>query len=141
MLAAFKAGILAETPENNGITKLCSRVLVKGTRSRTAEQIVDQIESLGGSIGADSGNNSMSVALRVMKPDVATGLELLSDVLLNPDFPRQGNRPREASSRLASIKAEDEEVTTTARNLMRAALYPGHPYSLRLNGSPRRSRN
>ena len=35
----------------------------------------------------------------------------------------------------ASIKAEDEEVTTTARNIMRGALYPGHPYSLRLNGS------
>ncbi len=42
----------------------------------------------------------------------------------------------EKQFQFASLKAEDEEVTTTARNLMRAALYPGHPYSLRLNGSP-----
>ena len=58
MVMAFKAGILAETPENNGITKLCSRVINKGTATRTAEEIASQIESLGGSIGADSGNNS-----------------------------------------------------------------------------------
>jgi zinc protease len=135
MLTAFKAGILAETPENNGITKLCSRVLIKGTETRSAEQIVNQIESLGGTIGCDSGNNSLSVAIRVMKPDLETGLELLSDVLLHPAFPDK-EIALEKQFQIASIKAEDEEVTSTARNLMRAALYPGHPYSLRLNGAP-----
>ena len=43
--AAFKAGLLAETPENNGITQaLLSRVSIKGTKTRTAEQIANQIE-------------------------------------------------------------------------------------------------
>jgi len=135
MLTAFKAGILAEDAGNNGVTKLCARVLLKGTETRTAEQIVDQIESLGGGIGSDSGNNSMSVSIRVMKPDVNAGLELLSDVLLHPVFPEQ-EIALERQFLLASLKAEDEDVTATARNLMRAALYPGHPYSLRLNGNP-----
>jgi zinc protease len=135
MVATFKAGILAENAENNGVTKLCSRVLLKGTKTRAAGQIVDQIESLGGGIGADSGNNSMSVSIRVMKPDVNAGLDLLSDVLLNPIFPEK-EIALECQFQLASLKAEDEDVTATARNLMRAALYPGHPYSLRLNGSP-----
>ncbi len=134
MIAAFKAGILAEKAQDNGVTKLCSRVLIKGTNRRTAEQIVNEIESLGGSIGADSGNNSMSVSLRVMKPDAVTGLELLSDVLLHPAFPER-EIALEKQVQLASIKAEDEEVTSAARNLMRAALYPDHPYSLRLSGS------
>jgi zinc protease len=131
----FKSGLLAETPENNGITKLCSRVLIKGTKTRTAAEIVDQIESLGGGISADAGNNSMSVSMRVMKPDAVTGLGLMADVLLNPAFPDK-EIALEKQFQLASIKAEDEEVTTTARNLMRATLYPGHPYSLRLNGTP-----
>jgi zinc protease len=135
MISVFKAGTLAETAENSGITKLSSRVLIKGTKTRTAEQIVEQIESLGGSISADAGNNSMSASMRVMKPDAATGLELLADVLLNPAFPDK-EIALEKQFQIASIKAEDEEVTTTARNLMRAALYPGHPYSLRLNGTP-----
>ena len=43
---------------------------------------------------------------------------------------------REKQLQLAGIKAEEEEVTTTARNLMRAALYPGHPYSLPAQGTP-----
>jgi zinc protease len=135
MIAVFKAGILAESPGDNGITRLCSRVLVKGTETRTADQIVDEIESLGGGIGADSGNNSISVTVRVMKPDAAAGLELFSDVLLHPTFPEY-EIALEKQFQLASIKAEDEEVTSTARNLMRRNLFPGHPYSLRLNGSP-----
>jgi zinc protease len=135
MTAVFKAGILAETPENNGITKLCSRVLTKGTKTKSAEQIVSQIESLGGSIASDSGNNSLSIAVRVMKPDIGTGLGLLADVLLNPVFPEKEIQT-EKQFQLASLKAEDEEMTSTARNLMRATLYAGHPYALRSNGSP-----
>jgi zinc protease len=135
MIAVFKGGILAETADDNGITKLCSRVLTKGTDSRSAAQIVEEVESLGGSIHSDSGNNSMSVSLRAMKPDAAAGLELLSDVLLHPAFPDK-EIALEKQIQLASIKAEEEEVTATARNLMRKALYPGHPYSMRLNGSP-----
>jgi len=133
-IAVFKAGSLAETPDDNGITKLCSRVLIKGTKTRTAAQIVDQIESLGGGISSDAGNNSMSVSMRVMKPDAATGLELLADVLLNPAFPEK-EIALEKQVQIAGIRAEDEEVTTTARNLMRANLYPGHPYGLRLSGT------
>ena len=56
-------------------------------------------------------------------------------MLLHPAFPEK-EVALEKQIQLASIKAEDEEVTSTARNLMRKALYPGHPYSLRLNGSP-----
>ena len=135
IMAVFKSGLLAETPDNNGITKLSSRVLLKGTKTRTAAEIVEAVESLGGGISSDAGNNSMSVSMRVMKPDAVTGLGLVADVLLNPAFPEK-EIALEKQYQLASIKAEDEEVTTTARNLMRATLYPGHPYSLRLNGNP-----
>ena len=135
MVAAFKAGILAETPSDNGITRLCSRVSIKGTETRTAEEIAGQIESLGGSISSDSGNNSLSISVRVMKPDIETGLELLSDVLLHPVFPEK-EIAVEKQFQAASLQAEDEDMTTAARNLMRSALFPGHPYSLRLNGSP-----
>src|ERR1700719_987324 len=62
MTAAFRGGLLAETPQNNGITRLMSRTLLKGTKTRTAEQISSQIEAVGGSISADAGNNSFSVS-------------------------------------------------------------------------------
>src|SRR5437764_8295203 len=48
--ALFRSGLLAETPKTNGITRLTARVLLKGTKTRTAEQIANQIEAIGGSI-------------------------------------------------------------------------------------------
>lgn len=134
-VAVFKAGLLAETPEDNGITRLFSKTLLKGTKNRTAEQIADEIEAVGGGIGSDAGNNSTSVSVRVMKPDLKTGLEILADVLINPIFPEKAVE-REKNVQLAGIKAEDEEMTSVARNLLRAKLFPGHPYGLRNSGSP-----
>src|SRR5215467_7857237 len=63
--AVFRSGLLAETSQTNGITRLTARVLLKGTKTRTAEQIADQIEAIGGSISSDAGNNSMSVSVHV----------------------------------------------------------------------------
>ncbi len=134
MVACFKAGMLAETPQNNGITKVCARVMTKGTESRTGEQIANTIESVGGSIGSDAGNNSFSVSVKVMQPDTKLGLEILSDVLLRPNFPEQ-QIEREKQIQLASIKSEEEEMTTVARNLLRANLFPNHPYGMRGSGT------
>jgi len=132
--AVFRGGLLAETPQTNGITRLTSRVLLKGTTTRTAEQIADQIEAIGGSISSDAGNNSMSVSIHVMKPDLKTGADLLADVLLNANFPEKVIE-REKQVQIAGIKQEDEQLTLVARNILRQALFSGHPYALRSNGS------
>jgi zinc protease len=133
--AAFKAGLLAETAANNGLTRLLSKVLLKGTKTRTAGQIADEIEELGGGIGSDGGNNSLSVSTRVMRPDFRAGLEILADVLQNATMPEKAVA-REKEAQLAGIKAEEEEMTVVARNLLRAELFGCHPYGLRGAGTP-----
>src|SRR5262249_6583622 len=80
------------------------------------------------------GNNSFSVSVDVMKPDVKLGLDLLSDVLLNATFPEKAVG-REREIQIAAIQQEEEQLTTVARNIMRQALFPQHPYALRSNGS------
>jgi len=134
MTAVFRGGLLAETPENNGITRLMSRTLLKGTKTRTAEQISSQIEAVGGSIGADAGNNSFSVSLHVTRPDLKVGADIFSDVLLNATMPEKAIA-REKEVQIAGIKEEEEQLTSVARNLMRKALFMRHPYALRANGS------
>src|ERR1700730_7880036 len=134
MTAVFRSGLLAETARTNGITRLTARVLLKGTKTRTAEQIADQIEAIGGSISSDAGNNSMSVSVHVMKPDLKTGADLLADVLLNANFPEKAIE-REKQVQLAGIKQEEEQLTMVARNILRQALFTDHPYALRANGS------
>src|SRR5215472_15709346 len=130
----FRGGLLAETPKTNGITRLMAKVLLKGTKTRTAEQIANEIEAVGGSISSDAGNNSFSVSVDVMKPDVKLGVDLLSDVLLNATFPEKAVA-REKEIQIAAIQQEEEQLTSVARNIMRQALFPQHPYALRTNGS------
>jgi zinc protease len=134
MASVFRGGLLAETRATNGITRLMSKVLLKGTKTRTAEEIADTIEAVGGSIGSDAGNNSFSVALDVTQPDLRLGVEILSDVLLNATLPESAVA-REKEVQLAGIKEDEEQLTTVARNILRQALFRDHPYALRGKGS------
>ena len=134
MAAVFRGGLLAETRATNGITRLMAKVLLKGTKTRTAEEIADTIEAVGGSIGSDAGNNSFSVALDVTQPDLKLGIEILADVLLNATMPESAVA-REKEVQLAGIKEDEEQLTTVARNILREALFREHPYALRGKGS------
>ncbi|MEP6603680.1 MAG: pitrilysin family protein [Spartobacteria bacterium] len=132
--AVFRGGLLAETAETNGITRLTAKSLLKGTKTRTAEQIANQIEAVGGSISSDAGNNSFAISVDITKPDLKNGVELFADVLLNATMPEQVVA-REKEVQVAGIKQEEEQLTTVARNILREALFAKHPYSLRSNGS------
>lgn len=134
MAAVFRGGLLAETRATNGITRLMAKALLKGTRARTAEQIADSIEAVGGSIGSDAGNNSFSIAVDVTQPDLHLGIDILSDILLNATFPEAAVE-RERDVQLAGIKEDGEQLTTVARNILREALFRDHPYALRGKGS------
>ncbi len=134
MGAIFRSGLLAETPQTNGITRLMAKVLLKGTTTRTAEQIANEIEAVGGSILSEASNNTFNVSLQVTKPDVKLAVELLSDVLLNAIMPEKAIA-REKEIQIAAIKQEEEQLTTVARNILRQALFTQHPYALRANGS------
>jgi zinc protease len=134
MGAVFRGGLLAENPRDNGITHLMAKVLLKGTKTRTAEQIANEIEAVGGSISSESGNNSFGVSVDVMNPDLKLGVDLLSDVLLNATMPEKAIA-REKEIQIAAIQQEEEQLTTVARNIMRQALFSQHPYALRSNGS------
>ena len=132
--AVFRGGLLAESPADNGLTKMFSRVVLKGTANRTAEQIAEEIETVGGSVGSEAGNNSFSVSMEVMQPDLDLALDLLADVLLNATLPAEVVE-RERAVQIAAIKAEDEHLTSVARNLLRAELFGPHPYGLRTSGT------
>lgn len=131
--AAFRGGLLAETPETNGITKLLSRAILKGTKTQSASQIAEKLEGAGGRIGSDSGNNSFSVQVNVLKPDLKLGLGVLADVLENPSFPKE-EVELEKQAQIAAIKAENEQITAVARNAAREKLFGSHPYALRNSG-------
>ena len=127
--AVLQGGVLAETEANNGITSLLARLLLKGTPTRNAEQIATEIESVGGSIDSYGGNQSLGVNAEVLSEDFATGLNLVSDVLLNPIFPAD-ELEREREVQLAGIQARRDDLLKSASLAMRRTLFGATGYGL-----------
>jgi zinc protease len=127
--AVFRGGVLAESAENNGITQLMGHMLLKGTKTRSAEQIAREMESVGGSIDSFGGNNSFGVNAEVLNSDFSTGLDLLADVLLNSTFP-EAPLEREREVQLAGIRSQKDQLLQCASRNMRRALFGDTGYGL-----------
>ncbi|MGH7990149.1 MAG: M16 family metallopeptidase, partial [Limisphaerales bacterium] len=115
--------------ENNGITQLLAKTLVKGTKRRSAKEIAREIESVGGSLDSYSGNNSFGVNAEVLSDDFKTGLELVADVLLHPLFPDDALE-RERAVQIADIYARKDDLLKSAGVAMRRALFGNAGYGL-----------
>lgn len=130
----FQGGVLAETSANNGITQLLTKLLLKGTKKRSAEDIAREIESVGGSIDTYGGNNSLGVNVETMSADFKTGLDLLADVLLNPTFPAAALE-REQEIQIAGIRSHKDDLLKSASKAMRRTLFGDAGYGLDVLGT------
>jgi zinc protease len=120
--AVLQGGVLAESPANNGITRLYSNVLLKGTARRSAEKIATEIESIGGHMDSYGGHQSFGLNAEVLSADFVIGLDLISDVLLNPSFP-ENELEREREVQIAGIAARKDDLLKSAGVAMRRALF------------------
>ena len=104
-------------------------MLLKGTATRSAEQIATEIESVGGTIDSYGGNNSFGLNAEVMSGDFGLGLDLLADVLLNPAFPK-AELEREREVQLAAIREQKDQLLPSAFKAARRALFGERGYGL-----------
>jgi zinc protease len=132
--AVFKGGVLAETAENNGACLLMAKTVLKGTTTRTGEEIASEIESVGGHIESYGGNNSFGVNAEVLSSDFDAGLDLLADVVLRPTFPADAFE-RERQVQLAGIKAQKDELLPSTFKLVRRGLFGEQAYGLQTSGT------
>lgn len=130
----FRGGLLAETPETNGITRLMARLLTKDTRQRSAEELAERIESAGGSISGSFGNNSFGAGVHGLRPDLSLVVDTLGEALLEPAFLAE-TLEKERQFQIAQIKAEADRPFTVALKQLRKDLYGGHPYGLESSGT------
>jgi zinc protease len=134
--AAFRGGSLYENRSSSGIHRLLSQAMPKGTESKSAEQIADQIESAGAVLSVESGFNSMRLAATALTDDFGEIFDVMMDVAAHPTFPDEPTE-RERESQIAAIRAEKAQPPVLARNMLRAEIYGDHPYGLNLLGSER----
>ncbi|MEO7660722.1 MAG: pitrilysin family protein [Pyrinomonadaceae bacterium] len=81
-----KSGASAESEDKAGLADMTASLLTKGTKTRTATQIAEQIEFLGGSINIGAGWNNTSVSVTVTSDKLNQAMTILADVVLNPVF-------------------------------------------------------
>lgn len=80
------AGSRSETPDQNGITHLLEHMAFKGTATRSARQIAEEIEAVGGELNAATSVEHTNYHARVLAEDVPLAVELLADILQNSAF-------------------------------------------------------
>ena len=127
--AGLRGGVLAETAVNCGVSSMLAKLMMKGTKTRTAEQLATEIESVGGSLDTYSGNNSIGVTAEVLREDFALGLELLTEVLLHPAFPK-AELEREREIQLGNLRHQRDELLTCCFKLMKRTLFGDAGYGL-----------
>lgn len=132
--AAWLGGTRFETPSNNGISELASRLLTKGTKTRDAVTIAKEIERLAGHLEGFSGRNTFGVRCQFISDYINDGVELFSDILTHPAF-----SPHEVAHEkkllLQSIKDQEDALASMAFIHFLKKLFPRHPYGLRVLGS------
>jgi len=75
-----------EKLDEHGISHLLEHMAFKGTTKRSAREIVEEIEAVGGDLNAATSSGSTAYYARVMKNDVPLAIDVLSDILANPAF-------------------------------------------------------
>jgi len=135
LYANFRGGMLAATPNTAGICRLMTRLLTKDTRNRSAEEVAELMESVGGSLSSTDGRNTLAVTAGVFPTDLELALDLIGDSLLEPTF-IENTLEREKEFQIAGIKAENDRPFSVAMlELRRAVFGESHPYGLRTAGT------
>lgn len=127
MGAYFKGGSLYENAQNNGVINFMARMLLKGTKNRTAEQIATEIDSIGGSINSAGGEDYFSCSVEVLKEDMERGLDLWSDVLINPIFD-ENELEKERKAILADIDSLNDDWKSQSEIFFKKTFYKTSPY-------------
>ncbi|MBW8004747.1 MAG: insulinase family protein [candidate division NC10 bacterium] len=129
-----RTGSTEEPREKAGLANLTAVLLPEGTVSRTALEISEAIEFVGGGLGADASRNHSTLSVTVLKKDLDIGLELLADVLLHPAF-REDEIARKIGELKGYIRQKQENPGTVAREAFAAALFGDHPYGRPVEGT------
>ncbi len=129
MSVVFKGGVRAEDEKTNGISRLFSDVLLKGTASRSAEWISETTESRGILLGGFSGKNSFGISLKCLKGDFGLSLDIVSDMLKNASFPEKELKISK-ELQLAAIKAQEDDIFAVASKELIKTIFMSHPYGM-----------
>ncbi len=121
------AGVSYDPAGKEGLASLTSDLLVRGTSSRSADEIAAEIEYVGSSLDVGLGTDFMFLSTTVLTEHVGLAFELMSDVLVNSTFPAE-EVDLTRNRMLSGLRAQEAQPGFLAAKYFDAALYGDHPY-------------
>lgn len=122
-----------EDEPRTGASHFLEHLLFKGTPSRTARQIAEQVDAVGGELNAFTTKEYTSFYVRVLEEHLDLGLDILCDIIWSPAL-----RPDEVEAErqviLEEILMHSDEPADVAHERAYAALFPDHPLGREVAG-------
>jgi predicted Zn-dependent peptidase len=123
-----------EPSEHSGIAHFVEHMLFKGTMTRSAEDIAQAIDSIGGQLDAFTAKEYASYYIKVLDEHLPFALEVLSDVVRNPAF-READIDREKKVILEEIKMVEDTPDDLVHEVFTQSFWEGHPLARPILGS------
>ncbi len=126
----------AQDPDNRpGVAALAATLLDQGTTTRSAEQIADSIDSIGGAMGTGAGSDLSYIQAIVMKDSLGVGLDLVSDIAQHPVFAKE-EIERQRQQSLSGMRVSYDDPQFLANVVFDRLVYGFHPYGRPQSGTP-----
>jgi len=122
----IKSGSRCEPAETNGISHFVEHMLFKGTRSRTAQHIAREMDSIGGNLDAFTGKETICFNVKSLSDHVPIAMDVLSDLVLNPTF-ALADIERERGVILEEIKIDEDNPDVLVHELFTQSFWKNHP--------------
>ena len=124
---AARGGVLNENVEQAGLTALAARASLKGTENRSAAQLAEETEALGGSISPSVGSDHLLWSISLPARHLGRAFALLADAVLRPIFPAE-ELETERKVALSDLAQTRDDMYRFPQHLFFHAAYAGHPY-------------
>ncbi|MBV9555802.1 MAG: insulinase family protein [Pseudolabrys sp.] len=129
------SGSRDERADEHGISHLLEHMAFKGTTRRTARQIAEAIEKVGGDLNAGTSVETTAYYARVLKGDVPLAIDVLSDILADPTFdPKE--LQREQNVIVQEIGAAEDTPNDVVFDHLQETAFPGQPVGRSILGTP-----
>ena len=131
---SVKGGAMYDPSGKAGLASFAARSMRRGTEQRTFDQLNEDTENRGASVGVDAGQVLMEVGGRALKEDTGFLMETIAELALHPSFPESEIEKLRVLIRTGLLEAE-QDTGSVAERAFRETLFPeGHPYHNRTAG-------
>jgi len=132
---SMRAGSIADPEGMAGMTWLLSRVIDRGTATRSESDIAEELDGRGVTLTVIVTRHLFSIGCRCLAEDFEPVLALLGDIVMSPSLPEEEIAVRKGEV-ITSIRQDDDNPAVRATEALMTLLYPdGHPYGSRTKGT------